>query len=95
VQDGLGVFDVPLKSGWFLLISATIDLCSKSKILREVSVPAHNQYRVGLKIKVLMVSPASKVYKALFSLRSHNRIVPSRPPEAHKEPSGEIVTVET
>merc|ERR1719409_552020 len=40
-----------------------------------------------------MMSPASREYSRLPSLRSHSMAVPSLPPEAHREPSGETVTV--
>ena len=40
-----------------------------------------------------MISPASSEYKRLPSFKSHSMAVPSLPPDAHKEPSGETVTV--
>lgn len=58
-------------------------------------VAAHNQYLVGLKTKLWMISPASREYKCFPSLRSHNMVVPSLPPLAQRDPSGETVTVFT
>merc|ERR1719382_729466 len=43
----------------------------------------------------LMVLPASSEYKCLPSLTSHSMAVLSFPPEAHREPSGDTVTVYT
>lgn len=59
----------------------------------ELAVAAHNQYRLGEKQRALMISPESSVYKCLLSLRSQSIAWPSLPPEAHREPSGETVTV--
>merc|ERR1719231_1490291 len=42
-----------------------------------------------------MVPPASSEYRCLPSFTSHNIVVPSLPPDAHREPSGEIATVYT
>merc|ERR1719311_2021478 len=42
-----------------------------------------------------MVLPASNEYKCLPSFTSHSMAVPSLPPEAHREPSGETVLVYT
>ena len=56
-------------------------------------LPAHNQYRFGEKHNELIISPLSSVYKCFPSLRSHNIALPSRPPLAHNEPSGDTVTV--
>merc|ERR1719198_2804587 len=50
---------------------------------------------MGLKVSALMVPPASREYKCLPSLTSHNIAVPSLPPEAQREPSGETVQVYT
>merc|ERR1719231_1660542 len=42
-----------------------------------------------------MVPPASSEYRCLPSFTSHNIVVPSLPPDAHRDPSGEIATVYT
>lgn len=68
-------------------------LLSKSKILMHVAVAAHSQYRLGEKTSALMMSPASNEYRCLPSLRSHNMVMPSLPPEAASEPSGETEMV--
>lgn len=57
------------------------------------AVAAHSQYRLGEKTKAWISSPAVSEYKCLDSFRSHSIVVPSLPPDAHSEPSGEIVTV--
>merc|ERR1719487_1008141 len=41
-------------------------------------------------MRALIVPPASNEYKCLPSLTSHSMAVPSLPPDAHNEPSGEI-----
>jgi hypothetical protein len=56
-------------------------------------LPAQSQYRLGEKHNELIISPLSSVYKCFPSLRSHNIALPSRPPLAHNEPSGDTVTV--
>merc|ERR1719198_666905 len=50
---------------------------------------------MGLKVSALMVPPASREYRCLPSLTSHNMAVPSLPPEAQREPSGETAVVYT
>merc|ERR1712133_161577 len=77
------------------LRSSTTDFDSKSHILMLGPEAAHSQYRFGLKVRVLIMSPPSRVYKCLPSFRSHSIAFPSLPPEAHKEPSGDTVTVFT
>merc|ERR1719439_121617 len=42
-----------------------------------------------------MVPPASREYRCFPSFTSHSMAVPSLPPEAHREPSGETVDVYT
>lgn len=64
-----------------------------TQILIELPVAAHNQYLFGEKQRALMLSPLSKVYKCLLSFKSQSIAWPSLPPEAHREPSGETVTV--
>ena len=56
-------------------------------------VAAHNQYLFGEKTRAWISSPAFKEYRCFDSFKSHNMVVPSFPPEAHRDPSGEIVTV--
>ena len=75
------------------LSSSTFDFFSRSKIVIEEEVAAHSQYRLGEKTRAWISSPACREYRCLDSLRSHNMVVPSLPPDAHREPSGEIVTV--
>lgn len=72
---------------------STTTLDSRSQILMEASVAAHNQYRLGEKTNPLMTSPASKEYKRFPSFKSQSMAVPSFPPLAAKEPSGETQTV--
>ena len=59
----------------------------------ELDVAAHSQYRLGEKTRAWISSPAVREYRCLDSLRSHSMVVPSLPPEAQSEPSGEMVTV--
>lgn len=73
--------------------SSTTDLDSKSQILMLAPVAAQSQYLLGLKHNELIILPPSKVYRCFPSFRSHSIAFPSLPPEAHKEPSGETVTV--
>ena len=56
-------------------------------------VAAHNQYLLGEKTRAWISSPAFKEYRCFDSFKSHNMVVPSFPPEAHRDPSGEMVTV--
>merc|ERR1719439_559328 len=42
-----------------------------------------------------MVPPASREYRCFPSFTSHSMAVPSLPPEAHREPSGETVATYT
>eukprot|EP00438_Fugacium_kawagutii_P005983 Skav208859 [mRNA] locus=scaffold4276:52568:52921:- [translate_table: standard] len=42
-----------------------------------------------------MVPPASREYRCLPSFTSHSITVPSFPPEAHRDPSGDTVVVYT
>jgi hypothetical protein len=60
-----------------------------------LAVAAHSQYRIGENTRAWMVSPALRDERCLPSLRSHSMAVPSLPPDAHSEPSGEMVTVLT
>ena len=71
--------------------SSTMLLLSKSQILIPEAVAAQSQYLFGLKVNALMVSPASSEYKCFPSLRSQSMVIPSFPPEAQRDPSGEIV----
>jgi hypothetical protein len=57
------------------------------------AVAAHNQYLLGEKTKALTMSPASKEYKCLPSFKSQSMVIPSFPPEAANEPSGETERV--
>merc|ERR1719482_1875043 len=57
------------------------------------SVAAQSQYLLGLKTRLWMISPASRLYRRLPSLRSQSMAVPSFPPEAQREPSGETQAV--
>ena len=72
---------------------STTTFDSKSQILMESSVAAHNQYRLGLKTNPLMMLPASRLYSLFPSLRSQSIAVLSLPPEAAKDPSGLTQTV--
>jgi len=83
------------KSGAFTPSSATTDLVSRSQITMFLSVPAHNHYRLGENTSVWMTDCASSEYRCLPSVRSQSMAVPSRPPLAHSEPSGLIVTLFT
>lgn len=58
-----------------------------------LAVAAHSQYRFGENTSAWISSPAVRLYRCLDSFRSHSIVVPSLPPDAHSEPSGEIVTV--
>lgn len=53
---------------------------------------AHSQYLFGLKQRAFRMSPPSRVYKCFPSFKSHSMAIPSFPPDAHKEPSGDTVT---
>ena len=68
-------------------------LLSRSKIFMQLWVAAHSQYRFGEKTRALTTSPASSEYRCLASLRSQSMVIPSFPPEAAKEPSGETEMV--
>merc|ERR1719309_713354 len=59
----------------------------------EGPVAAHSQYLLGEKVRALIVSWWSRVYRCFPSLRSHNMALASFPPEAHRDPSGDMVTV--
>lgn len=61
----------------------------------EVEVAAANQNLFGEKAKALISSPAFKVYKTSLEPKSHKMMLPSLPPEAQREPSGEMVKLET
>ena len=86
----LGILPVSDSSGRSV---STTTLDSKSQILIESLVAAHNQYRLGENTRPLMISPASKLYKRLPSFKSHNIAVLSFPPLAAKLPSGDTHTV--
>ena len=73
--------------------SSTMPLLSKSQILMELVVAATNQYLLGEKTREWMISPASREYSLLPSVRSQSMAMPSLPPDAHSEPSGETVTL--
>merc|ERR1719369_395477 len=75
------------------LSSSTMFLLSKSQTFMEGPVAAHSQYLLGEKVRALMVSWWSNVYKCFPSLRSQSMALASFPPEAHREPSGDMVTV--
>ena len=68
-------------------------MLSRSKILMQLAVAAQSQYRLGEKVRAWISSPALREYRCFDSFRSHSMVVPSLPPEAHREPSGEMVTV--
>lgn len=61
----------------------------------EEEVAAQSQYRLGEKHTAWTSSPAGRVYRAVEEVRSHRRMEPSLPAEAHRDPSGEMVMVET
>merc|ERR1719412_2816590 len=75
------------------LSSSTMFLLSRSQILMVGPVAAHNQYLLGEKVSPLMGSLWSRVYRCLPSFRSHSMALVSFPPEAQREPSGDMVTV--
>lgn len=68
-------------------------LLSKSKILIQLAVAAQSQYRLGEKTRALTTSPASREYRCLPSFKSQSMVIPSLPPEAAREPSGETEIV--
>lgn len=90
-----GIGSAPNPVSLVCLISSTTDLVSKSQILIPTEVAAQSQYLFGEKVSALIRSPASSEYKCLSSLRSQSIVTPSLPPEAQREPSGEIVIVDT
>merc|ERR1719318_282390 len=59
----------------------------------EGPVAAQSQYLLGLKVRALIASWWSKVERCLPSFKSHSMALASFPPEAQREPSGDIVTV--
>ena len=73
--------------------SSTLLFFSRSKMMIELDVAAHSQYRLGEKTRAWISSPAVREYRCLDSLRSQSMVVPSLPPEAQREPSGDMVTV--
>lgn len=72
--------------------SSTMHFSSKSQILIVGPAAAHSQYLLGLKHRALISSAPFSVYRCLPSFRSHNMALPSLPPDAHSEPSGDTVT---
>ena len=68
-------------------------LLSRSKILIELAVAAQSQYRLGENTRALTTSPASSEYRCLPSLRSQSIVIPSLPPDAASEPSGDTARV--
>jgi hypothetical protein len=58
-----------------------------------LEVAAHSQYRLGEKTRAWISSPAFKEYRCFDSFKSQSMVVPSLPPEAQRDPSGEMVTV--
>ena len=73
--------------------SSTMPLDSRSQILMELVVAATSQYLLGENTSEWMMSPASREYSLLPSVRSQSMAMPSLPPDAHREPSGETVTL--
>lgn len=67
--------------------------CISDSLLMQLAVAAQSQYLFGLKTRAFTTSPASKEYKCFPSDNSQSIVIPSLPPEAHSEPSGETVTV--
>ncbi len=59
----------------------------------DEEVAAQSQYRLGEKTRAWISSPAVREYRCFDSFRSQSMVVPSLPPDAQREPSGEIVTV--
>lgn len=59
----------------------------------QEAVAAHSQYLLGENTRALMTSPASKEYKCFDSFKSQSIVMPSLPPDAQSDPSGETVTV--
>ena len=73
--------------------SSTLLFFSRSKTTIMLEVAAHNQYRFGEKTRAWISSPAGSEYRCFDSLRSQSMVTPSLPPDAHSDPSGEMVTV--
>lgn len=83
----------PWPLGFSARSSSTVFLLSRSQILMTEPAAAQSQYRLGLNVSASIMSPPSRVYKCLPSFKSHNIALPSLPPDAHNEPSGDTVTV--
>lgn len=64
-----------------------------TQILMEGPNAAHSQYLLGEKQRAVMMSLWSRVWRCLPSFKSQSIAFMSLPPEAHREPSGETVTV--
>ncbi len=92
-QVQYGICAVALCTGNSGRSSSTSTLFSRSHIFMPCVVAAQSQYLLGENTREWMMSPASKLYKDLPSTRSHSIAVPSFPPDAQRDPSGEIVTV--
>merc|ERR1719309_777043 len=75
------------------LNSSTMFFDSRSQTLIVGPVAEHSQYLLGEKQRPLMVSMWSRVYRCFPSLRSQSIALVSLPPEAQREPSGDMVTV--
>merc|ERR1719186_961184 len=75
------------------LSSSTMFLLSKSHTLMEGPVAAQSQYLLGEKVRALMVSEWSKVWRCFPSFKSQSIALASLPPDAQSDPSGDMVTV--
>ena len=63
-----------------------------TQILMLGPAAAQSQYLLGLKQSEFRMSPPSSVYRCFPSFKSHSMAIPSLPPDAHREPSGDTVT---
>jgi len=75
--------------------SSTSSFCSKSQIRIAGPQAAQSQYRFGLNTRVLISLAPSKQWSGLCALspKSQSIALPSCPPLAARDPSGETVTV--
>merc|ERR1712226_70990 len=74
--------------------SSTSSFCSKSQIRIAGPQAAQSQYRFGLKTRVLISLAPSKQWSGLCALspKSQSIALPSCPPLAARDPSGETMT---
>lgn len=70
-----------------------IMLWELTQILIRGPYAAHSQYLLGEKHRAVIMSLWSKVWRCFPSFKSQSIAFMSLPPDAHREPSGETVTV--